>query len=399
MALESGFFNSVNGDRQYNAEQMSRYFENILSSGIFKRVENCLKVSPSSGMALAVAPGSGLIDCHWFRARSAETITIPAAHAVLPRFDLVAARLDMSDSARAISLTVISGTPAETPTAPEPSRTASVYDLVLALVYVPAGATAIVAENLTDVRNNDYYCGYVQTLVGTPIVKTYHSRYTAPANDTTVAPIGISGFNSGADVLNVYVNGFRLAPGAEYSVNTTANSIVLTEAIDAGTLVDFEVFRPAMPDDIPDVTDVISDITQDVADLQTALSTEQAARVAAFNQVAPIGPGIFAFDGQQTVNGFISASSSRMYFTLPFNRVIDATGFTVKVLKVQARQGGGYILGGASTWQDITSSVVSTSIAANGALMITCAPTFNSTPANNAECAIQIEATAEIEFT
>lgn len=399
MALESGFFNSVNKDRQYNAEQISRYFENILSSGIFKRIENCLKVSASSGMSLTVAPGAGLIDCHWFRARSAETVTIPTAHAVLPRFDIVAARLDMSENARAISLSVISGTPAETPEAPAPVRTSTVYDLVLALVYVPAGATSIVADNLTDVRDNDYYCGYVQNLVGTPIVKTYQYRYTAPANDTTVAPIGVSGFNAGSDVLNVYVNGFRLAPGKEYTVNTSTNSITLVEAIDAGTLVDFEIYRPAMPDDVPDVTDAIADITQDVADFQSALSTEQAARIAAFNQVAPIGPGVFAFDGQQTVNGFISASSSRMYFTLPFNRVIDATGFTVKFLNVQARQGGGYILGGASTWQNIASSVVSTSIAKNGALMITCAPTFNSTPANNAECAIQIEATAEIEFT
>lgn len=397
MALESGFFNSVNGDRQYNAEQMSRYFENILSSGIFKRIENCLKVSPSSGMTLAVAPGAGLIDCHWFRAKAAETVTIPTAHAVLPRFDIVAARLDMTDNARAISLAVISGTPAETPIAPEPSRTASIYDLVLALVYVPAGATAISAENLTDVRNNDYYCGYVQTLVGTPIVKTYHSRYTAPVNDTTVAPIGISGFNAGSDMLNVYANGFRLAPGVEYNVNTTTNSIVLTEAVDAGTLVDFEIFRPAMPDDVPDVTDVIEEITQDVADLQTALSAEQAARIAAFSRIAPISSGAFAFDGQQTVNGFIS--SSRMYFTIPFNRAIEAQGFTVKTLNVRVRQGGSYILGSANTWQDIATSVVSTSIAANGALMITCAPTFNSTPANDADCAIQIEENAQIEFT
>lgn len=276
MALESGFFNSVSGDRKYNAEELSRYFENILSSGIFKRIDNCLKVSAGNGMALTVAPGAGLIDCHWFRARTAETVTIPTAHAVLPRFDIVAARLNMSDEVRAIELVVVSGAPAEAPAAPDPVRTATVHDLVLALVYVPAGATSIVEANLTDVRSNEWYCGYVQSLVDTPIIKTFGYRYTAPANDTTVAPIGVSGFNAGVDLLNVYVNGFRLAPGIEYTVQAATNSITLADAIDAGTIVDFEIQRPALADDIPDVADVIAAITQDVADMQSRVTELEA---------------------------------------------------------------------------------------------------------------------------
>lgn len=398
MALESGFFNSVNGDRLYNAEQMSRYFENILSSGIFKRIDNCLKVTANDSMELTVAPGGGLIDCHWFRALTAETVTIPTAHAVLPRFDVVVARLDMSDSVRAITLEVVSGTPAESPTAPEPVRTTSMYDLVLALVYVPAAATAIVEANLTDVRENEWYCGYVQSLVDTPIIKTFHYRYTAPVNDTTVAPIGIAGFNAGADLLNVYVNGFRLAPGEEYSVNAAANSITLVEAIDGGTIVDIEVYRPIMPDDIPDLGDTVLALVQNVADLQTALSTEQAERVAAFAQVEPIGPGRFFFDGPMIVPGFVSSTSQRLYFSIPFNRPITALQVTVEAMNVQVRQNGKYILGGASTWYDISSTLVSAAITANGMLTLTFEPAFTDEPENNAECIIHIEPTATVEF-
>lgn len=399
MALESGFFNSVGGDRLYNAEQMSRYFENILSSGIFKRIENCLKVTAGTGMTLNVAAGGGLIDCHWFRARAAETVTIPTAHAVLPRFDNVVARLDMSDSVRAITLMVVSGEPAETPTAPDPVRTASVYDLVLALVYVPAGASAIVESNLTDVRDNEWYCGYVQSLVDTPIIKTFHSRYTASTNDTTVAPIGVTGFNVGADILNVYVNGFRLAPDAEYTINTDTNSIVLVEAVDAGTLIDFEVYRPVMPDDVPTSSETILELVQDVANLQSDLSAEQAERVAAFAQVAPISPGVFAFDGAQVVAGFVSSSGTRLYFSIPFNRPIDASGVNIRTMNLQVRQGGGYILGSASVWHDVSGDLYSATISKNGMLMLTFSPTFDNAPANNAECSVHIEATAEIEFT
>lgn len=276
MALESGFFNSVNGDRKYNAEDIGRYFENILSNGIFKRIENCMKVSAGSGMSLTVAPGGGLIDCHWFRARAAEIVTIPTAHAVLPRFDSIVARLNTSDSARAITLAVVSGTPAESPVAPEPVRTATVHDLTLALVYVPAGASAITADNLTDVRENEWYCGYVHSLVDTPVLKSYNSRYIAPGNNTTVAPINITGFNANVDLLSVYINGFRVAPGAEYTINTATNSITILDPIDAGTIVDFEAWRPMMPDDVPDLAETVADMAQTISTMQADITALEA---------------------------------------------------------------------------------------------------------------------------
>lgn len=398
MALESGFFNSVGGDRLYNADDMSRYFEHILSNGIFKRIDNCLKVSATGGMTLNVAAGAGLINCRWFRAVSAETVTIPAAHAVLPRFDAVVARLDMSDSVRAVTLMVVSGAPGESPVAPDPVRTADVHDLMLALVYVPAGASAIVSNNLTDVRDNEWYCGYVQSLVDTPILKTFHSRYTAPTNDTTVAPIGVTGFNAGGDLLNVYINGFRLAPGQEYTINTTTASITLLEAVDAGTIVDFEVYRPVMAEEIPGAEQTLLELVQTVATLQSDLNTERAQREQAFAQVSPIGPGRFFFDGPMIVPGFISSTSQRLYFSIPFNRPIDALQATVEAMNVQVRQSGKYILGGASTWYDISSTLVSATISANGMLTLTFEPAFTDDPENNAECIIHIEPTATIEF-
>lgn len=266
MALESGFFNDVNGDRLYNAEDMSRYFENIMSSGIFKRITDCLKVSPASGMTLTVAPGAGLINCHWFRAETAEIVTIPTANAVLPRFDVVVARLDMSDAVRAITLMVVSGEPAQAPTTPEPVRTATVHDLVLALVYVPAGASEITAANLTDVRSNDWYCGYVRSLVDTPVLQSLRSRYTAPVNNTVNIPINVVGYNVNVDIINVYIEGFRMAPMLEYSVDEERGMVVLAEPVDAGTIVDVEVLKPTMPDDIPGTAENVNKLMQDVTE-------------------------------------------------------------------------------------------------------------------------------------
>lgn len=399
MALESGFFNSMNGDRKYNARDIGRYFEHILTNGLFKRITDCMKVSSAGGMNLTVAPGAGLIECHWFRAAAAETVTIPTANAALPRFDTVVARLDLSNNARSISLAVVSGTPASNPVEPAPVRDETVHELVLALVYVPAGASAIVADNITDVRDNDWYCGYVHSLTEAPLLKMHSGYYKASADGTSVIPVNVAAYEPELDIINVYVNGWHMAQGAEYTLDKENKNIKLTEAIDRGTLVSYDVYKPIQPDNIPTTTETVAALLEDVTELYSQIQAEAAIRAADIAQIAPIGPGVFAFDGAQVVAGFISSTSTRLYFSIPFNRVIDASGFNVMSMNVQVRQNGTYILGGANLWRDISGSITTATISKNGQLMITCDPTFDNAPVNNAECSVHIEATAEIEFT
>jgi len=276
MALESGFFNSVNGDRKYNAEEMSRYFENILSSGVFKRIENCMRVSANSGMTLTVAPGAGLIDCHWFRAKTAETVTIPTANAVLPRFDIVVARLDMSDSVRSVTLDVVSGTPAASPVEPAPVRTETIHELALAMVYVPAGATSIVAENVTDLRDNEWYCGWVHSLVDTPVLKMLSYVHTTAANNTTRIPVDVAAYVPGLDIVNVYVNGFHMSQGKDYTIDAENKTIVLATGVDVNTVVNVEVYKPTMPDDIPTTSEIVATLLEENTALRSRVSELEA---------------------------------------------------------------------------------------------------------------------------
>lgn len=415
MALESGFFNSVNGDRLYNARDMSRYFENILSSGIFKRITDCFKVSAGEGMNLTVAPGAGLIDCQWFRSNAAEIVTIPAAHAILPRFDTVIARLDLNDEVRAITLMTVSGEPAETPLAPEPVRTTNVYDLVLALVYVPAGATSIVEANLTDVRANDWYCGYVRSLVDTPVLNTFNARHVVALDNTTTVPVDVVGFDPNADIVNVYINGFRIAPGDEYTLNVTDKTVTLVEAVDAGTVIDFEVFRPVQPDDITTYSDTITTLLTESTEQKAALTnangaisamnaqvSDLASKVSTletnFAKVAPITAGDFNFGEAFIVTGFASSESTRVYFSIPFNRPITATTATIKKMEVAARQSESYVLGSASSYYDISRDIVSTRLSKNGMLTIVAEPTFTVAPFNNAEVSFYINTGAVVTF-
>ncbi len=274
MAIESGFFNSVNGDRRYNARDVSRYFENILSSGLFQRITDCLRVTADGGMVLNVAPGSGLIDSQWFRVVTTENVTIPTANAVLPRIDNVVARLDFSDAVRAIVLDVVAGAPAASPIAPEPVRTTKQHELVLARVYVGAAVTSVTDANITDTRGDDALCGYVHSLVDTPILKAYHSTYYAPTTNTTSVPVNVPGFTADVDLVNVFVNGFRLVPEKEYTVAGT--TITLANGVAVGTVVDIEVLKPVMPDEVPTISDTVSALVQDVTSVRDRVTELEA---------------------------------------------------------------------------------------------------------------------------
>lgn len=238
--IESGFFNSVNGDRKYNADDISRYFENIISSGLFERIENNCKVTATGGMNLSVAAGGGILNCRYFRVTSAESLTVSTANAALPRIDAVVARLDTSDAVRGVVLRVNAGTPSASPVAPAPERTATVYEIALAHVYVGAGVTAITADNITDKRGVYNVCEWANSMLDRSAVKVVHDRYTAPSDNTTDIPLTISGFNSSYDAVNVYVNGFRMEPGTEYTVSDDDDKIILAEGVDAGTVVGIE---------------------------------------------------------------------------------------------------------------------------------------------------------------
>lgn len=108
-------------------------------SGTDAVISGCA-VTPSSGMTLAVA--SGLVRSNSTRlVVGTANPVISAAHATLPRLDLV-----VVTSAGAVA--VRTGTAAAAPV--PPARTAN--DVVLAVVYVPANDTTIDANQIVDMR-------------------------------------------------------------------------------------------------------------------------------------------------------------------------------------------------------------------------------------------------------
>lgn len=162
MALTYGFFNSLNHDRVYNADQMSEYFKGLISDGVYESVGDALQVTAGTGMNVYVGTGRALINSKWAENDAIMTVPVTAAHVTLPRYTAVVIQLDITN--RLIRITTKDGTPASSPTKPViTTQSATLWELCLAYIYVPAGATQILQANISDTRGT--LCPYVTGII------------------------------------------------------------------------------------------------------------------------------------------------------------------------------------------------------------------------------------------
>ena len=149
---------------QYYADDASGYLATRLS-GVYSAEED-FAVTANGDLTVTVSAGQAWVRPARFRGRSIimeqpETVTLTAADAVRSRIDRLVLRYDAA--ARKTSLTVLTGTPdSASPTAPEITRTALVYDLCLAEIRRPAGSTEITAADITDTRADEAVCGVMR---------------------------------------------------------------------------------------------------------------------------------------------------------------------------------------------------------------------------------------------
>lgn len=162
---ESGFFNSVNGDRVYNADQMSSIFEGLITDGVYEAVGDKLAVQPSSAMTIQIASGRGWCKKHWFNNTAPYQMTLEASDVTLNRYCAVCIKVDDSDSVRDAKPTLKYSEFATNPVKPQPTNTETVKELILAYVYIRAKATEITASDIEDARGNEAVCGWVTGLI------------------------------------------------------------------------------------------------------------------------------------------------------------------------------------------------------------------------------------------
>ena len=110
-----GFFNSVNGDRRYNANQLGNYFKGLISNGVFENVGKAFKITSNNDMSINIGSGKAYINEKWIENDKTVNYSIDASDTAYARIDTVVIRLDYT--ARTISIKILKGTASPTPTA------------------------------------------------------------------------------------------------------------------------------------------------------------------------------------------------------------------------------------------------------------------------------------------
>lgn len=152
MTVTSGFFDSVTGDRTYNASQFTSIFDGVIIDGIFQNFGGAWAVTPSSGLSVSVASGRAWFLKTWTLNDSAAVLTHDAADVILNRIDIVALEIDLRVGVRANKLTIVKGTPGSVPVPPTLLSDADHAQYPLAQVSIPANLTTITAGHITNKR-------------------------------------------------------------------------------------------------------------------------------------------------------------------------------------------------------------------------------------------------------
>ena len=150
MSVTCGFYNSKNGDRKYDAIQMSSIFDGIIRDGVLQHYGTAMVVKESEGMMVNVGIGRAWFNHTWTLNDALLPLTVPISEVLLNRIDAVVLEVDARESVRANSIKIIKGTPASSPKNPTMIKTNDRWQYPLAYIRVNAGVTSIRQANITN---------------------------------------------------------------------------------------------------------------------------------------------------------------------------------------------------------------------------------------------------------
>ena len=146
MSLTYGFFNSLNGDRVYDAEEFASFLDGIVYDGVYAAVGNKFYVQATSGMNVTVDTGRAWFDHTWTLNTTKLALTLQDSDTIYDRIDAVV--LEINKTTRMNSIKVIAGTPSEHPAKPALIKTTLVKQYPLAYITVPVRSSNITQSNI-----------------------------------------------------------------------------------------------------------------------------------------------------------------------------------------------------------------------------------------------------------
>ena len=181
--VNAGFFDAINNDRVYSAEDMNMPYKNLISNGVFAtpagEPSDKLQVfSANDGMNVIVSSGNAIIGDKWFENPSNLIITISQNSALLTRIDSIIAQIDKTQPGRAGNIIYREGSASSNPVHPDINTEENIFELRLADISVSPSCVKITQDLITDCRGSNE-CPWVTSLIQQVDTSTLYAQWQA----------------------------------------------------------------------------------------------------------------------------------------------------------------------------------------------------------------------------
>ena len=320
--MNCGFFDSVDKDRLYSADEMNKPYKRLVSNGVFATPKGTPStdlqvVSANDNTNIIVKKGEGIFGDKWFQNESDFVITVPNNTNIIPRIDSVIIQIDKRMTGRVGNIIYRTGIASSNPEPPNIGSVDNVIEYRLANIYVAAGEVFIGQEKIQDLRGskecpwvthilkqvdtstlyeqwraayaayyqktteefNEYKATEIeefdtfmaqltsQLTVNTNII-SYETHYITNVDGEYEIPININNYNKDKDVLIVRINGLFASEGTDYIVSDDNSKIILLKDIIANQNVDFLVLQSVVIGDTETVLVEIKKLTETISKLK-----------------------------------------------------------------------------------------------------------------------------------
>lgn len=142
-----GFFNSnEEGDRPYDAEDISQMMTGMVTGGVFPNVGDKFAVT-ASGTEITIGTGKAWWHGKWFENATEFTID-DGASSENDRIDILVIEVNETEEVRNVDFKIIKGIPSSEPEEPEIVNAGGIYQLPIAKITRLEGDVEIATENL-----------------------------------------------------------------------------------------------------------------------------------------------------------------------------------------------------------------------------------------------------------
>lgn len=163
MAVTSGFFNSINHDRLYDAEQLSSIFDGIVLDGVYESIGTAFMVSAiNDEMAVKIGTGRAWFDHIWVLNDSEFIVNLDPANVALPRIDAIVLDIDKRTNNRTGSIKYIRGDYSSIPVRPSLVKEDNVHvQYPIAYIEVASGSNVTIDQTKITRTVGTSECPYV----------------------------------------------------------------------------------------------------------------------------------------------------------------------------------------------------------------------------------------------